>query len=303
MSSKDFLRIERCKGLTTESRRVIESSYSGQEILQVKSQLNDAEYFLVAKINAGEVGALAIQVKLKEKPYLYVVCLAALSGEFWEDAVLHLIQGAKDYVAEKGFWELYTVESRDPYIDLLKRVGFEPREERHVLAMDTASIPSPRPKSQVAIKRIPGDVRTFVSTWNHIVGSGSAGDFPDFPPITEDYIEGKLRRDSRMNPEGWFIALLGDEPCGLITVSRDGDLGDLMVSKPYRRMGIGTALVIEVLKDLWGKGFERATLRVRAENAEAIKFYLSLGFTFYRRELDMMAIIPDRYSTSEAEVR
>jgi ribosomal protein S18 acetylase RimI-like enzyme len=105
-----------------------------------------------------------------------------------------------------------------------------------------------------------------------------------------------------MNPEGWFIALLGDEPCGLITVSKGGDLGDLMVSKARRRMGIGTALVIDALKDLRGKGFGRATLRVRAENAEAIQFYLSLGFTFDRREMVMMAIIPDRYSTSE-EVR
>jgi N-acetylglutamate synthase-like GNAT family acetyltransferase len=188
MSNNGFLRVERCKSLTEEGRRVLESSYSGQEISQVETQLNDAEYFLVAKIK-GEVGVLAIKEKLKERPHLYVVCLAALSGEFWEDTVLRLIQEAKDYAAEKGFRELYIVESRGPYIELLERVGFELSEECHVLAMDIASIPSPRPKSQVAVKRIPGDVRTFVDSWNHIVGSGSPGDFQDFPPITEDYIE------------------------------------------------------------------------------------------------------------------
>jgi hypothetical protein len=43
-----------------------------------------------------------------------------------------------------------------------KRIGFELMEECHILAMDMALIPSPRAKSQVVVKRIPGDVRTFV---------------------------------------------------------------------------------------------------------------------------------------------
>lgn len=300
MSSKGSLRLGRCEGLSEESKRIIESSYSGQEISQVKRQLDDAEYFLVAKVNAGEVGVLAIKEKLKERSYLYIVCLAVLSEEFWEDTVLCLIQGAKAYAAELGFGEIHIVESRDPYIESLGRAGFEQLEERHILAIDLASIPPSQPKLQVAVKRIPGDIRLFVGAWNHIVGSGSAGDFPDFPPITDDYIEGKLRRDSGMNPEGWFIALHGDEPCGLITVSRDGDLGDLMVSKSHRRMGIGTALVSEVLKYLVEEGLRRATLHVRAENAEALKFYLNLGFTLCRRELDMLAGIPGRHlATSE----
>lgn len=278
MSSKGSLRIGRCKGLTEESRRIIESSYSSQEISQVKRQLDDAEYFLVSKVNAGEVGVLAIKEKLKERSYLYIVCLAVLSEEFWEDTVLCLIQGAKAYAAELGFREIHIVESRDPYIESLERVGFEQLEERHILAIDLASIPTFQPKLQVAIK--------FVGAWNHIVGSGSVGDFPDFPPITEEYIRRKL---PKLDSESWIIALHGNELCGLITVSRDSSLGDLMVSKSHRRMGIGTALAIEALRYLKNKGSTKATLQVRAGNTDALKFYLNLGFIVHKREIEMIA--------------
>lgn len=90
-----------------------------------------------------------------------------------------------------------------------------------------------------------------------------------------------------MDSGSWFIALHENEPCGLITISRDDSLGDLMVSKSYRRMGIGTALSIEALKYLKDKGSKKATLHVRAGNTDALRFYLNLGFVVNKRESDM----------------
>lgn len=125
--------------------------------------------------------------------------------------------------------------------------------------------------------------------WNNIVKSGVAEDFPDFPSISEEYMLEKLKRDPRLNPEGWIIALDNNEPCGLITVDRHGELGDLMVSKTHRRLGIGTALVRESLKFLRNQGFEKATLRVRKENKTALDFYTTLGFKIKRGETILAA--------------
>ena len=281
--SNDPIKIVRCDELSKEGRKVIESSYSDREIQQINEKIIDAKDFLVAKLDAKEVGVVAMKEELKEKPYLHMECLAVLPGEFWDDAILSLVKGARAYAAELGFSEIHIVESRDPYIEFLKRAGFQPTMEYLILERDLTSIS--QPKSQVVVKHIPGDVRSFVSAWNHIVSSGSTGDFPDFPPITEEYIREKL---PKLDSEGWFIALRGTEPCGLITVSKDKSLGDLMVSKSYRRMGIGTALAIEALKYLKDKGSMRATLRVRAGNTEALRFYLHLGFVIQKTELDMV---------------
>jgi len=279
-----MIKIQHCGELSEESRQIIEASYSSSDIQRINKGLVDVKNFLVATLNAKEVGVVAMKEEVKEIPLLYIRCLAVILGEFWDDVIMSLVRETKAYAGELGYHEVHIVESRDWYVEFLKTAGLQTTMEYLYLERDLASIPQPH--SQAVVKHIPGDVHSFVDTWNRVVGSGSPGDFPDFPPITEEYIRRKL---PKLDSEGWIIALHGNEPCGLITASRDGGLGDLMVSKSHRRVGIGTSLAIEALRYLKNKGSTKATLQVRAGNTDALKFYLNLGFVVHKRELEMVA--------------
>lgn len=158
-------------------------------------------------------------------------------------------------------------------------------QEYVFLTKDFDSIPQFKSKEQIVIRRITGDLHTFCNVWNTIVSSGSIEDFSDFPKITVQYFKEKLQKEPKLDSGDWFIALYQDEPCGLITVTKNGELGDLMVSKQHQRLGVGTTLVIEALKFLKNEGVNKATLKVRKSNSEALRFYSSLDFHVKGREV------------------
>jgi len=102
-----MIKIQRRHELSEESRQIIKSSYSDLEFQLINTKLVDVKSFLIATINAKEVGVVAIKEELKEKPYLYIQCLAVLPGEFWDDVIMSLVQGAKAYATELGFHEVH----------------------------------------------------------------------------------------------------------------------------------------------------------------------------------------------------
>lgn len=53
----------------------------------------------------------------------------------------------------------------------------------------------------------------------------------------------------------------------------------MAVDAPYRRMGLGTHLMIAVMQEAARRGVTRATLEVRAANVAARKLYEGLGFS------------------------
>lgn len=59
-------------------------------------------------------------------------------------------------------------------------------------------------------------------------------------------------------------------------------LEDLIVNENYRKMGIGKALMQQVLKTAKDEKVERMSWEVLDWNAPAIQFYESLGTTFYK---------------------
>jgi len=56
-------------------------------------------------------------------------------------------------------------------------------------------------------------------------------------------------------------------------------INNLAVAEPYRRRGIGTALMGYVLKEGARMGAQRATLEVRRSNDAARQLYERLGFS------------------------
>jgi len=103
--------------------------------------------------------------------------------------------------------------------------------------------------------------------------------FPDDPPHNAPPLvfDAKLA----MNDGLLFVATDADTVAGTAMAGYDGHRGWLYaiaVSPPYRRRGIGTALVRHAFGALRAAGCSKVNLQVRATNAAVIGFYASLGF-------------------------
>jgi len=82
----------------------------------------------------------------------------------------------------------------------------------------------------------------------------------------------------------FLVYVVENKPVAYIIFYSDGHIISIAVKKAYRRRGIGTGLVDEVLKRTGGY----AMVEVRASNEVAKKFYRRLGFSLY-------TIIPNYY--------
>jgi len=103
----------------------------------------------------------------------------------------------------------------------------------------------------------------------------------------EGWGEGRdeLERLLVYEPEGCFIAEVGEKPVGMVTTTsygRLGWIGCLIVEPEKRGKGIGTELMRQALEYLEQKGVE--TIRLDAVQ-EAVSLYRRLGFTEECRSL------------------
>ena len=95
--------------------------------------------------------------------------------------------------------------------------------------------------------------------------------------------------------QAYFFAELEGKSVGYISIGIDekynreketlsGWINDIGVLKPFRRRGIGTALMLKGLNELKNKGLENALLYVDDENpTKAIKLYEKIGFKIVKK--------------------
>jgi mycothiol synthase len=95
----------------------------------------------------------------------------------------------------------------------------------------------------------------------------------------------------RFDPTLWFVALDGDEVAGisLCQIHSSGDpehgfVSVLAVRRPWRRRGLGLALLRHSFAEMKRRGMKRASLGVDAENLTgAVAIYERAGMTVERR--------------------
>tara|TARA_R110002111_G_scaffold247242_1_gene310390 strand:- start:32 stop:448 length:417 start_codon:yes stop_codon:yes gene_type:complete len=95
-------------------------------------------------------------------------------------------------------------------------------------------------------------------------------------------IDRKVRADDAL----FFVAADGDAIIGTVLAGYDGHRGwlySLAVARSQRRSGIGTRLVRHAETALANLGCPKVNLQVRADNADVVKFYQSLGFASEER--------------------
>ncbi len=102
-----------------------------------------------------------------------------------------------------------------------------------------------------------------------------------------------------LHPDGFLVAELNEKVVGyVIGVVRWGATGHVLaiaVDPPYRRHGVGSALIVNMLNRLHEKGAKEVRLEVRVSNKVAQQFYQKLGFI--QRE-----IVPGYYSDGEPAI-
>lgn len=131
-----------------------------------------------------------------------------------------------------------------------------------------------------------------------------SGDLPDVYEIAEDSFKDPyplklLRHIYETDPEGFLAAEIDGEIVGyLIGLVRWGDMGHILavaVDKPYRRRGVGSALMINAIDRLSRNGADKIRLEVRAGNEAAQNFYGKIGF-------EPRKVVPAYYSDGEDAV-
>jgi ribosomal-protein-alanine N-acetyltransferase len=65
---------------------------------------------------------------------------------------------------------------------------------------------------------------------------------------------------------------------GITIVADTSDLENILVAESYRRSGVGTLILDQLLKTAREKGAEKTFLEVRVSNVPAMRLYLKKGF-------------------------
>jgi mycothiol synthase len=113
----------------------------------------------------------------------------------------------------------------------------------------------------------------------------------EYVPDPYEEWEHWLLRAGPFDPELWFLAEDGDELAGL-SLCRPSGAGDpelgwlsvLAVRRPWRRRGLGLALLLHTFGEYYRRGFRRVGLGVDAANTTgAVRLYERAGMSVVRR--------------------
>lgn len=80
----------------------------------------------------------------------------------------------------------------------------------------------------------------------------------------------------------WLVAVDSETVVGYVgsqTVLGETDMMNIAVHPDYRKQGIGTSLILELIRELSSRGSHSLMLEVRASNEQAISVYSKLGFS------------------------
>jgi mycothiol synthase len=191
-----------------------------------------------------------------------------------------------EWRAGEGILRVWTGAADERMVRAFKGLGFA--EHRHSYRMEIALDDAPREPSWpegIAVRPYRTDEERLaydltIEVWQ---------DMSD--PLEETFEEWQHWTTARagFDPSLWFFAVAGDEVAGFSFCRRDdvdpnaGYVGALGVRRPWRRRGLGEALLLHSFAEFRKRGYTRATLGVDASSPTgATRLYERAGMSVYR---------------------
>lgn len=75
------IRIEHIQSFPRECIKIIELTYSTEDIQKIKRNIENSQFNLIAKLDDKIIGIVALREELKERLYFYIKALTVLPGK------------------------------------------------------------------------------------------------------------------------------------------------------------------------------------------------------------------------------
>jgi mycothiol synthase len=221
----------------------------------------------------------------REEPPLWW-CDVKVDPEADVDEVLPTLVSWLDERAQRGRLRVWTSESDRRVTDVLAALGFEPARHSYRMEIELDGEPrQPRWPDGITVRTVREDehelvYNTVVEVWR---------DTSD--PIDETFDEWAhwTIRTETFDPALWFLAFAGDELAGFSLCKQSstdpnaGYVATLGVRRPWRKRGLGEALLLHSFDAFRDRGWGRGTLGVDASSPTgATRLYERAGMRVYR---------------------
>jgi len=191
-----------------------------------------------------------------------------------------------DERAQAGRLRVWTSETDERIVSAFSGLGFEPVRHSYRMEIDLSG----GAREPVWPQGI--SVRTATADDHRRVHAAVVEVWQDTnDPLDETFEEWAhwhVARES-YDPELWFLASAGDELAGFSICRQDsvdpnaGYVAMLGVRKPWRRQGLGEALLVHSFAEFSRRGYTRGTLGVDASSMTgATRLYERAGMSVYR---------------------
>jgi mycothiol synthase len=216
-------------------------------------------------------------------------CDLKIAPDADEDAIAGELVGWLEQRLDIGRMRVWSSATDVRVVSAFERLGFTPVRHSYRMEIDLADAASePAWPSGISVRTLAnGEERriyeAFMEVWQ---------DTSDPPHDTfEDWAHWLLRAET-FEPSLWFLALSGDELAGFAVCCKDsndpaaGHVWLLGVRRPWRKQGLGHALLLHSFQAFRQRGWLRGTLGVDASSPTgATRLYERAGMSVYRDTL------------------
>jgi mycothiol synthase len=205
------------------------------------------------------------------------------------DSVAAELDGWLEERVDTGRVRVWTSATDARVVAALERLGFAPARHSYRMEIDLVDeTPEPVWPSGISVRTLAeGEAQrihgAFLEVWQ---------DTSDPPNDTFEEWNHWLLRAETFEPTLWFLALDGDELAGFGVCRKDtndpaaGHVELLGVRRPWRKQGLGHALLLHAFRAFRRRGWTRGTLGVDASSPTgATRLYERAGMSVYRDTL------------------
>jgi mycothiol synthase len=220
----------------------------------------------------------------KASPPLWWCDLKLAPGVGADRVVAELVGWLEERV-EGGTLRVWSSATDTRILSAVERLGFEPVRHSYRMDIDLADVGEHTWPAGISIRTLAKDEERRIYDAVTEVWQDTS------EPIDETFREWShwLMREGTFEPSLWFLAFAGDELAGFSICRKDlvdpaaGHVDLLGVRRPWRRHGLGEALLLHSFHAFRQHGWTRGTLGVDASSPTgATRLYERAGMSVYR---------------------